>query len=409
MNLVKDYGFIAIMFGFPIFLRYILSIALNQEVSWNRYLTQGEILSSVCIISWYLFTQICILICYPGMWQWQRNKYNFKDIPRLSTPLYKLNGLQSFTASLFMAFFLWPHLGWIYLHFADLIMTLEWLAWVLCIFLYWKAHYFPTLGSPQHKTGKIFFDFVVGIEQYPSIGGYQLKQIFNCRFGMMGWSTIIMCCLAYQQQTYGFISNSLLITSILQLTYIAKFFWWEDGYFNTMDIAYDYFGFYIAWGVTYAVPGFYTYSSIYLANRPIQLSLLQSIFYLTLGLGSIYVNYEADYQKMLVRKNKKATIWGKSAKVLEVKYDDNKSTVLCLSGWWGVSRHFHYIPELLTCLAWALPCGFETWIPYTYFMYLSVLLFHRIQRDEWKCSTKYGEHYEEYKKLVPYRLIPYIY
>jgi 7-dehydrocholesterol reductase len=249
---------------------------------------------------------------------------------------------------------------------------------------------------------------VIGIEQYPAINRYQLKQIFNCRFGMMGWSSIVFCCMAYQLKSFGYISNSLLISSILQLTYIAKFFWWEEGYFNTMDIAYDYFGFYIAWGVTYCVPGFYTYTSIYLANRPIDLTLFQCIFYLILGLLSIYINYEADYQKILVRNNPFAVIWGSPAKILKFEID-GRTSILCLSGWWGVSRHFHYIPEVLICLAWVLPCGKSSIYPYFYFMYLSILLFHRIQRDEWKCSQKYGEYYEEYKRQVPYKLIPFIY
>jgi 7-dehydrocholesterol reductase len=397
MTLVKDYGFVVLMFGFPMFLRYILSIALEYDVSWSNYINNGEILNSIFIIFGYLFTEILLLIYIPG-------KFSSSEVPR-----YKINGISCFFANLIITSIFWPYLPWIYLHFVDIIMTLEWLAWILCIFLYIKGHLSPTFGSPRYSSGNIFKDFVVGIEQYPAIKDYQLKQIFNCRFGMMSWSTIIICCLAYQQQTHGYISNSLLISSILQLTYITKFFWWEDGYFNTMDIAYDYFGFYIAWGVTYAVPGFYTYNSIYLANRPIYLSYEQCLFYIALGLIAIYINYEADYQKMLVRRNNKANIWCRPAKVLEVKYGNNKQTVLCLSGWWGVSRHFHYIPELLTCLAWALPCGFESFYPYLYFSYLSILLFHRIQRDEWKCSEKYGEYYQEYKRIVPYKLIPWIY
>lgn len=396
MSLIKDYGFVVLMFGFPMFLRHILSVALNQEVSWSQYVSQGEILKSVYVIFGYLFLQICFLHI-PG------------PVSGEKIPVYRLNGISSFILSSIAILFLWSDLKWVYLHFADLIMTLEWLAWILCICLYIKGHYFPSYGSPRCITSNIFKDFVVGVEQYPSIGSCQLKQLFNCRFGMMGWSSIVICCLSYQYYTYGFISNSLLISSILQLAYIAKFFWWENGYFNTLDIAYDYFGFYIAWGVTYCVPGFYTYSSIYLADRPIELSSLQCILYCTLGLVAIYINYEADYQKMLVRKEDGVIIWGKYAKALKFKYDNDKTAVLCISGWWGVSRHFHYIPELLTCLAWALPCGFETWHPYIYFMYLSVLLFHRIHRDEEKCSQKYGSYYEAYKKIVPYKVIPYIY
>ena len=160
------------------------------------------------------------------------------------------------------------------------------------------------------------------------------------------------------------------------------------------------------------VPGFYTLSSIYLADRPFELSVCQVIGYLSVGLISIYVNYEVDYQKVLTRNSPRSKIWGKQIKTLQVG-----NSIFCLSGWWGVSRHFHYISELLACLSWALPCGFDfnkiyelkTWLPYAYFIYLFILLFHRIYRDEQKCEKKYGVGYEQYKKLVPYRLIPYIF
>ena len=30
-------------------------------------------------------------------------------------------------------------------------------------------------------------------------------------------------------------------------------------------------------------------------------------------------------------------------------------------------------------------------------------------RDDHKCSTKYGPAWEQYKKVVPYRIIPFVY
>lgn len=31
----------------------------------------------------------------------------------------------------------------------------------------------------------------------------------------------------------------MLVNTILMLVYVTKFFWWEAGYWNTMDIAHD--------------------------------------------------------------------------------------------------------------------------------------------------------------------------
>jgi hypothetical protein len=41
-------------------------------------------------------------------------------------------------------------------------------------------------------------------------------------------------------------------------------------------------------------------------------------------------------------------------------------TKLLASGWWGLSRHFHYIPEILLALFWTLPAGFENVMPFSY-------------------------------------------
>jgi len=54
-----------------------------------------------------------------------------------------------------------------------------------------------------------------------------------------------------------------VVNVALQTVYIAKFFWWETGYFTTLDITLDRAGYYICWGCLVWVPVFYTYSSYY--------------------------------------------------------------------------------------------------------------------------------------------------
>ena len=77
--------------------------------------------------------------------------------------------------------------------------------------------------------------------------------------------------------------------------------------------------------------------------------------------------------------------------------------------------------------AWSLPTGFNTPITYFYVSYFAVLLIHRQLRDDEHCQkkytpcslnpllvadsfhTRYGKDWDAYKKLVPYRIVPYIY
>jgi hypothetical protein len=46
-------------------------------------------------------------------------------------------------------------------------------------------------------------------------------------------------CFGWQVELYGKLSDSLLVSVVLMLVYITKFFWWESGYWNSMDIAHD--------------------------------------------------------------------------------------------------------------------------------------------------------------------------
>jgi len=129
------------------------------------------------------------------------------------------------------------------------------------------------------------------------------------------------------------------------------------------------------------------------------------------GLWSIYINYEADHQKEVVRKDAQSKIWRKDIQVIKVNYKDGDEvdTVLLVSGWWGVSRHFHYIPEILAALCWSIPVLFSTLLPHFYVMYLVVLLLSRVRRIEKRCQEKYGSNWEEYCKRVPNKIIPGIY
>ena len=53
--------------------------------------------------------------------------------------------------------------------------------------------------------------------------------------------------------------------------------------------------------------------------------------------------------------------------------------------------------------------GGEAPLPLLYFFFLVALLVHRIYRDEDKCAAKYGPGWEQYCKVVKYRMIPYVY
>jgi 7-dehydrocholesterol reductase len=126
------------------------------------------------------------------------------------------------------------------------------------------------------------------------------------------------------------------------------------------------------------------------------------------------MNFYADRQRQLVRATKgNCLIFGKAPLLIEAEYttetgEINTSLLLC-SGYWGIARHFHYIPELLGALCWTAPALLESPIPYLYFIFLTALLTDRANRDDIKCQKKYGKYWTEYCKEVPYKMIPFIY
>ncbi len=337
--------------------------------------------------------------------------------PQGNTPEYKANGPACFLITLF-SFWLGAYpLGLfkptlLYDQLGFLLGALNIVALILCLFLYLKGIYKPS-SSDSGVTGNPIFDYYWGTELYPRVFGWDVKQFTNCRFGMMIWPVLLLSYAAKQHQLYG-LSDSMTIAVLLQLLYVGKFYFWETGYLRSLDIMHDRAGYYICWGCLVWVPGIYTASTLYLVNHPNHLGWALSSLIFTLGAFSVAINYLADRQRQHVRaRNGECLVWGKKPHLIQAPYKteqgEAKESVLLASGWWGLARHFHYIPELFASFFWALPALFLNFSPYFYVTYLTILLLDRAWRHDKRCSDKYGESWKKYCEKVPYKLIPFLY
>lgn len=337
--------------------------------------------------------------------------------PKGNIPIYKDNGVSAFLVTLSLFFVLSGPIKLfsptiIYDNFGPLLSSLNIFALLFCLFLYIKGRYKPST-TDSGTTGNFIFDYFWGMELYPRIKGLDVKVFTNCRFGMMGWSLAILS-FAAKQKEMGGLSDAMIVSVLLQLIYIAKFFIWEMGYMRSMDIMHDRAGFVICWGCLVWIPGLYTSPTLFLVNHPYNLGPLFSGLILAFGIFFIFINYFADLQRQKVRlTNGKCNVWGKEAElvvaVFKTEKGEEKQNVLLASGFWGLSRHFHYIPEILAAFCWTLPTLFGHIVPYFYVLFLTLLLADRAYRHERRCALKYGKYWEEYCKKVPYKLIPYIY
>jgi 7-dehydrocholesterol reductase len=359
------------------------------------------------LLAWLGF-QLVLLRLLPG------ERHLGPVTPQGNRPEYRLNGVAAFALT-HLAFFAATGLGLfsgavIYDRFGELLATSSVLALAVCGLLYVKGLYFPS-SSDAGGTGNFLWDFYWGTELHPRMFGVELKQLFNCRFAMMGWSIIVLSYAAAQIEQNGQISTSMLVCVGLQVAYVFKFFVWEGGYFNSLDIMHDRFGFYICWGVCGWLPIVYTLAALYLVTHPVPLSPLAAVALAGFGLVALFGNYAADEQRRRVRATDGQTrIWGREPELIRATYTPAdgrpRESLLLASGWWGVARHFHYLPELGVALAWTLPVGFARLLPWFYLPYLTVLLVHRALRDDQRCARKYGAAWEEYRRRVPWQILP---
>lgn len=86
------------------------------------------------------------------------------------------------------------------------------------------------------------------------------------------------------------------------------------------------------------------------------------------------------------------------------------TTMGCMiAGWWGLARHFHYLPEILAAFCWTAPALLGQCLPYFYVVFLTLLLTDRAFRDDMRCQSKYGKYWAQYTKSVPYKMVPFVF
>ena len=78
------------------------------------------------------------------------------------------------------------------------------------------------------------------------------------------------------------------------------------------------------------------------------------------------------------------------------------------AGWSSLARRPNYWPDLLNSLVYSLCTGWSNPIAWIHFVTFFTLLAHRQHRIEEKGRLTY-RNWDDYKKAVPYRFIPYVF
>ncbi|TMW68141.1 hypothetical protein Poli38472_007813 [Pythium oligandrum] len=416
----STFGPLFLMTSTPVTATLITHVFVNHGGSALSFYESGESLFDIWPTPWdptawrligaFMVTQLILMRLVPG-------KTSYGPVtPGGNIPVYKANGFQCFLLSiaLFLAgayHFNLYNGGIVFDHLPYVISSLNVFSFIFCFFLYIKGAFLWPSSSDCGTSGNPVFDFYWGTELYPRVLGWDIKLFTNCRGGMMFWAIGIISYACKQLELYGFISDSMLVSVGIQLVYVAKFFWWESGYMRSIDIMHDRAGYYLCWGCLVWVPSVYTSQAMFLVKNPIQLGTPLAAAIFATGVFMVWINYAADRQRMKFRATKgKCTIWGKAPQYITAKYVTEKGetneSLLLTCGWWGISRHFHYVPEILAAFFWTVPAGFTSFAPYFYVSFLTLLLMDRAFRDDARCSYKYGKDWKKYCERVPALIIP---
>lgn len=250
-----------------------------------------------------------------------------------------------------------------------------------------------------HLSGNLIHDWWFGIQLNPQFMGIDLKFFF-VRAGMMGWLLINLSILMKSIQD-GTLSQSMILYQLFCALYILDYFVHEEYMTSTWDIIAERLGFMLVFGDLVWIPFSFSIQGWWLLMNSVELTPAAIVANCFVFLIGYMVFRGANKQKHVFKKNPKAPIWGKPPKVIGGK--------LLASGYWGIARHCNYLGDLMLALSFSLPCGISSPIPYFYPIYLLILLIWRERRDEARCAEKYREIWAEYRKLVPWRILPYVY
>lgn len=253
------------------------------------------------------------------------------------------------------------------------------------------------------NTGNPFYDWFMGRELNPRVGPWDLKLFCELKPGMLLWLLLNLSCLHHQYHHHK-VSDSMVIENILQGWYIFKGLRNEEGLLSMLDITTDGFGFMLCFGDLAVVPFSYSIQARYLApaSNALHLGYLKCSLILTLHFVGYYIFDASNQQKSDFKRGK---LDQSNLRYIETK---TGSKLLC-DGWWSMSQHINYFGDYLIGLSWCLLTGFQTPLTYYYSAFFASLLIHRQSRDEEKCRKKYGKSWDEYQRLVPYKIIPKIY
>ncbi|GAA5846340.1 hypothetical protein JCM9279_001332 [Rhodotorula babjevae] len=286
-------------------------------------------------------------------------------------------------------------------HWAQLVSAAFAWSTFLATFVFFQSYMGEQMLALGGNTDNAFYNWFIGRGLNPRLGDFDIKSFNEMRPGLILWVVFDLAFVAWQYERIGRVTDSMVLTVAFHAWYVLDAEFNEAAILTTMDITTDGFGWMLSAGDLLWVPFTYGYTAFFLALHPKDLGVTGCAGVLAVQLVGYYIFRTSNNEKNEFR-------LGRNPKNLK-SFQTERGTRLLTSGWWGLSQHPNYMGDWIMSWAWCLPCGFQSPLPYFYVIYFGILLFHRQTRDDEACALKYKKDWETYKKLVPYRIIPYVY
>ena len=204
--------------------------------------------------------------------------------------------------------------------------------------------------------------------------------------------------------------NGLVVPASLLSFFLGEYCWNEKIHVYTYDIFRERIGFKLLFGCLFFYPFFYGIALVpFLSDAPSQhigSPLACDICCLAPFFFGWILTRGANLQKYACKTG------AKSFFCFKLVFVPGSQERLCMSLFWGWSRHINYLGEIVQAVAIALASALATSsaIPFLYPIYYVALFLPRIADDDDQCRIKYGAVvWNKYCQHVPHKLIPGIY
>jgi len=199
-------------------------------------------------------------------------------------------------------------------------------------------------------------------------------------------------------------SPGVALYAALFTFFVAEYLFFEEVHLYTYDFFAENVGVKLGWGCLAFYPYFYCVGLWSAASNPSPQTPVSVLVAAALVFFSGWaLSRGANLQKFLFKTRPEAKLFGVLA---PETIGEGPRRLLC-SGFWRLSRHVNYLGEILMAvgLTLALWRPLDPW-PWLYPLYYVALLLPRQADDDRRCALKYGTLWEEYRRRVPYRIIP---